>query len=50
LLHSLRSFARTENVSPSPYPLPSRAEGIKEKYPLKEEGVLEESHLKVRRK
>jgi len=46
LPHSLRSLAITENVSPSPYPLPSRARGYKKNILLKEEGVSEESHLK----
>jgi len=36
----------TENVSPSPYPLPSRERGYKKNILLKEEGVSEESHLK----
>jgi len=39
-------FAITENVSPSPYPLPSRARGYKKNILLKEDGVSEESHLK----
>jgi hypothetical protein len=38
----------TENVSPSPYPLPSRARGYKKNILLKEEGVSEESHLEGR--
>jgi len=41
-------FAMTKNVSPSPYPLPSRARGYKKNILLKEEGVSEESHLEGR--
>jgi len=38
-------FVMTENVSPSPYPLPSRARGYKKNILLKGEGVSEESPL-----
>jgi len=35
----------TENVTPSPYPLPSRAREYRKNILLKEEGVSEESPL-----
>jgi hypothetical protein len=38
-------FAMTENISPSPYPLPSRARDMEKISPQKGEEILEESSL-----